>query len=418
MKLPLQKLEQLSRDRSAFDQVEEQQIEARLLRGDVLTAVCRFILERGAQHPWLSRYYWILTLPRFLNIAFTSGACNSACRMCVGRRDGRDLRFVSLAQMRSMLDQAFTAAEVTLSASDSDPLLNPAFIPILSLFRERGIACDFYTNGLALTPDMSRAIVDSGAVNMINFSLDAATAATYRAVRGRSLEKVQAHIRYLVEEKARQRKQRPWLSVSMVGMADNIGELPALVEYARSIGAFRVIVQPLIECGDDAVNQSCEADPAWTDRVAEAVEVSVGAQMNLELPGKLLHLLHDATAAVSADGLQEHRPDEAREAAAKMPGTGDVSSEPTLPCCRWIRGIWIDIDGHIRPCCLNSSVDLGSIYSDGIRNNTRFLLYKMKLLTGTVFGSCLRYVDQCSYLAEQRAAGRNFSAMVMPQSPE
>jgi len=365
-------------------------LDAHELRGARLVELCRLVAVNDTAAPWLKDFQWLLFMPRFLNVALVAGACNSDCRMCSAGK-GEPFEYLSRERLRTILDNVPTAGRITFSAGNSEPLMNPELADILLLTAERRIKVDFYTNGLALTRELADVIADTDTVNMVNFSLDAATPETYSRIRRRNLDRVKANIAYLVARKRAHGKSSPTISVSLVEMEDNIEELPELVDYAASIGAARVYVEALLNPGGE--NRSARKNPRWREAVLLAQRKAQAAKVSLQLPNKL-------------------RPS-AREQAEKAPAESDrQTAETVAPAedmgragCSWLRGVWIEMAGRMAACCINTEEDLGNIYDGKLWDNQRFLLAKMKLFTGRVFPSCLTRVHSCAYLSDAADRG-------------
>ena len=203
------------------------------LRGKNFDAVLARLQQVGDAVEWTRRYRHLTWMPKFLNLEFVKGKCNLKCRMCIGTNapgHPNTLTYMKPDDFRRTLAAAPTISAVTLSSGDSDPLLHPKFDEIIDLALEHNIHVDLYTNGLPLGERMCRRIVESQAVTMINFSIDAATAETYQRIRGGNFERLHKNISMLCRMKAEHARAYPVLSLSFVAMADNIEELPAFVE--------------------------------------------------------------------------------------------------------------------------------------------------------------------------------------------
>ena len=384
------------------------------LRGNNLKNLCSLVWNNSAKYPWLNDFQWLLFMPRFLNIAVVAGSCNSNCRMCSAGK-GQPFTYLTTDKMRTILENAPTTDGITFSAGSSEPLMNPDFLEILAETSRRRIGIDFFTNGLALTPKLTDKIVDAQTVGMINFSLDAASPETYERIRRRDLRKVKSNIQRLVERKALQKKRLPSISISMVEMEDNIEELPTLVDYARSIGAFRVYVEALIN--PDGENRSATRNPRWPEAVTKAQAMAQSAGIFLQLPVKLqlTSLYRSSTENLKCPANVKTG---AADRGASDPGSSwrGFPTDRSYSCCSWLFGVWIEIDGKMSPCCVNPHVNLGNIFNGKLSENKFYLLAKMKLLTGRVFPSCLNLAHSCAYLSEAAQAGDDINQLVLERT--
>jgi len=355
----------------------------RLLRGNNHGSICQFLRAHWNEVSWARQYGRLLLLPSFLNIQFVGGQCNLRCRMCLGaHREGRAgrLEHLNIEDFRRMLQAAPTINGVTLSAGDSDPLLHPEFERIVEVAREFGVTLDMFTNGQALTEAKCRSILESKIVPMMNFSIDAATAETYRRIRGGSFERVMGHIERLVAMKQEMGLSEPRISMSFVAMADNIEELPAFVEMAVRLGALRVYVEDLIGWDDKPSDNHPATDhPRCVELLDEARAVAARHKLWFQLPQRLADLRREGSIA--------------------------GETKPTLACCGWLNGVWVQMDGEMRPCCLvGHPADMGNIKDGPLQSNPKFLKVKSLLLSGKVFQQCLGH-RMCAYVQQQKAAG-------------
>lgn len=94
----------------------------------------------------------------------------------------------------------------------------------------------FNTNGLLLTEENTRKLLNSGKIKTISFSLDATTPETYQKIRGQDFNKVVKNIKRLAELKKEAGLKRPLIFASMVVMKPNIHEVLLFPDLARSVG--------------------------------------------------------------------------------------------------------------------------------------------------------------------------------------
>lgn len=374
----------------------------KLLRERYLDFAAQFVADHHLRYPWVAQYADLLYAPRFLNVEFVSGKCNLNCRMCRGTNSPTypdRLSYLSADDFERMLEAAPTAFGITLSAGDSDPLLHPEFERILDSAARHHVTLDIFTNGHPLNARKCRRMVETQAVGLINFSIDAATPETYRRIRGASFERVLQRIEMLEAMKKEAGRIRPELSLSFVAMSDNIEELPEFVRLAQRWSAFRVFVEYLNGWdSQDGENLIPTNNPNCFAAVREAQQIAAGTKLKLILPDRLLHETKADTAS-SAEAVGPS-PDPAPGA----PGTSPTP--PQLECCGWLRGIWVRADGAIDPCCLVHRVaDMGNIHDGPLFENEKFRKVKRLLLAGKVFPECLSS-RMCQYVQQQKAAGK------------
>ena len=365
------------------------------LRGTNFDFVLGHLTKHWGSLPWRETYRRLLYMPRFLNIEFVAGKCNLKCRMCVGLQSPEypnRLTTMAADSFRHMLTAATTVGFVTLSSGDSDPLLHPDLDTTIDLAREQHDCLDLFTNGQALGPRTCRIMVESQAVNMINVSIDAATPATYRRLRGASFDRLLGKLEMLVGMKNERRTRLPWLSLSFVAMADNIHELPDFVRLAQRFSAARVYVEDLIGWQDrPSDNRPATESPRYFEYTAEATRLAAEAGISLLLPERLLN----------APASPESGPP------VVMPAepTGTESHAGKLSCCSWLNGVWVNQDGTLDPCCLiHRIVDMGDVRGGPLLANEKYMRVKSLLAEGKVFEAC-RNQRNCPYVQQQQSAG-------------
>jgi len=115
--------------------------------------------------------------------------CNLRCKMCPvwGSDDEAAIDSVkgvmALENARKVLDEVAAARPLVHPAMYGEPLLAPAFREVVTEVVARGFAIAINTNGLALTEEMARFLVESG-VNSVSVSIDAVTPETLLEIRG------------------------------------------------------------------------------------------------------------------------------------------------------------------------------------------------------------------------------------------
>ncbi len=189
-------------------------------------------------------------LPRALYIEPTN-RCNSLCTTCprtfFPMEQAADM---SLARFQALVDQFPVLDRVVLHGL-GEPMLNrelPAMIRYLKA-RPEGTRVLFNSNSLALTSALAEQLVTSG-LDEYRASLDGATAATYKAVRGvNGLAKVQRSLRLLVETRRRLGAATPHISAWFIAMRENLHELLDVIRLAHSLGIGEFYMQRFVYFG-------------------------------------------------------------------------------------------------------------------------------------------------------------------------
>jgi MoaA/NifB/PqqE/SkfB family radical SAM enzyme len=148
------------------------------------------------------------------------------------------------------------AQEVDLTGG-GEPLCNQQISDMVKTVKVAGCRVGFSTNGSLLTKSLAEELTRLG-LDWISFSVDAANANTYEAIRrGASFEKVITNIDALNQIKRTLNSQTPKMMlvfVIMSGEVENYAQLPAYIELAHRLGVEHVIAKNLdviLKDGDD-----------------------------------------------------------------------------------------------------------------------------------------------------------------------
>ena len=136
-----------------------------------------------------------------------------------------------------------------------EPLAGKKLFPILRSIDSNKTKLQFNSNGLNLNEEKCRELVKSG-LSLVNFSVDAATAATYKKIRRADFHKVIANIRKLSEIKEEMSSRRPRIEMNMTLMRSNFEEASQFVYLAKDLGAESVNLGILNRHPDDYAVQN------------------------------------------------------------------------------------------------------------------------------------------------------------------
>jgi radical SAM protein with 4Fe4S-binding SPASM domain len=174
-----------------------------------------------------------------------STKCNLRCRMC--GRYNYDIPFHQQGFMDRKifleLSKLFTPGAQLALFGRGETLLHPDFIYFLEVANKANIKIGFNTNGLLLTSDIARAMVENKQTHVV-FSCSAGTPETYSKIHGTDAwHKLWANINLLNEAKSKYglceedmniKGALPVIYLEFVSQLSNISELPALLRRAFS----------------------------------------------------------------------------------------------------------------------------------------------------------------------------------------
>lgn len=189
-------------------------------------------------------------LPRQLYIEVTN-YCNSLCISCPLTYDHflafEPKHHLSWGNFRRIVDQVPQIERVVLHGI-GEPLLNRELPRFVAHLKERGAHVLFNTNGVLLDQRRGDALVEAG-LDELRVSIDAVTPELYAKLRGiDQLPRIVANLHQFVARHGRQ--ARPRLSLWLVGMQENLHQLPDLVRLGAEIGVPEVYLQRLVYFGD------------------------------------------------------------------------------------------------------------------------------------------------------------------------
>lgn len=263
----------------------------------------------------------------------TTNRCNLLCTTCP--RTYEELEppaDMSWELFTSIVDQIPDLERCVLHGV-GEPMLVKDLARMVRYLKDRGTYVLFNTNGTVLNETNGRAMIDAG-LDELRVSLDAATAASYRAVRGKNyFDRILRNVRAFRELQEREGHANPRVSAWLTGLKETIAELPAFVKVAAELGVREVYLQRLVffEEGsvglarpDQALYEQINADEART--IAEATRIA-----------RSLGMLFSASGAASEPGMSLKRADE---------------KTPWSMCRRPWTVMYFTANGRALPCCI------------------------------------------------------------------
>jgi len=169
--------------------------------------------------------------------------CNARCGYCPRTARGADWpgRDMPVELFRGLLPLLGRTRHIHLQGW-GEPLLHPRFFDMVGWCRARGLAVSTTTNGLLLDEAGLGRLVDLE-VDVLGVSLAGVRPESNDARRaGTDMERLRRSLERLAELKARRGVERPAVHLAYMRLADGLGELAALPELARSLGAAKLMI--------------------------------------------------------------------------------------------------------------------------------------------------------------------------------
>ncbi|NTV23987.1 MAG: radical SAM protein [Nanoarchaeota archaeon] len=166
--------------------------------------------------------------------------CNTNCTHCwvhtpgVKHSDEFLNRVFPMDRFRSMIDDAAELkVETIILQGDGEPLLHPNSLEMLKYARKKGLDARFFTNGILLTEDIAKQVVDIG-VKEIYCSFPAGSRETYKTInpiqKPETYDRVKQNLKKLMEIKKASGKTDPRVIVTHVIHTQNCHELAKMAE--------------------------------------------------------------------------------------------------------------------------------------------------------------------------------------------
>jgi MoaA/NifB/PqqE/SkfB family radical SAM enzyme len=239
------------------------------------------------------------TTPPSLQIARTND-CNFTCAYCSDHRDGTQVPRTELAgdTWQGLLDLIPRSTSMAFHGI-SEFLVDKHFFDIVGRCAAAGVELSINTNGSVCTPKYVDTFVAYPGPLHFNVSIDAASEATYRRIRGWDWDRLLRNIATYVAAFAR--RQAPTkTTLSYVIFASNLHETAAVVELAARLGIGGVKfyrlheysgldwVVPTEHGGDfDYRAEQTSRVPAMYDAAIDAAEKAARATgITIELPAR------------------------------------------------------------------------------------------------------------------------------------
>ncbi|MFN2131895.1 MAG: SPASM domain-containing protein [Anaerolineae bacterium] len=277
-------------------------------------------------------------LPRQVYIE-TTNRCNSRCQTCVRTfhplEPARDL---SLDEFAAIVAQ-FPVLERVALHGIGEPLLVEALPAMIRHVKERHPAATvlFNTNAILLDDARQRELIRTG-LDEARISLDAASAATYAAIRGvDAFDRVVDNVRHFA--RLLDGGGRPRLSFWFTTMRENLAELPALVDLAGQLGVREVHVQRLVLIHEGLA----QADQSLYRRLGAREEAYL-AEAARRAQAHGVHL--------GASGRISPQQSLAGEGNAGL-AAADTGDGPWTACYRMWTSTYITANGNVLPCCIS-----------------------------------------------------------------
>lgn len=208
-------------------------------------------------------------------------ACNYKCMMCSEWQ--HDILPEMDESILAKLKPALPFVK-TLFITGGEPLMLKKLDYLLGIGSEAGCNLWMVSNGSLLTESKQDMLLDHG-LNRLKISMDAATQATYKKIRGGNLFQVMKNIVSFHSKKLKRGMRDTNIQLGFVAMKSNIAELPKFVTMASEIGAQNVYVSYMGVQFEKMIPESLFFYQELSDKYMKiASEVAMRHGIIMELP--------------------------------------------------------------------------------------------------------------------------------------
>jgi MoaA/NifB/PqqE/SkfB family radical SAM enzyme len=274
-------------------------------------------------------------LPRQIYVEVTNH-CNSLCVSCPLTYDHflpfEPKHHLSWDDFRRLVDQLPVIERAVLHGI-GEPLLNRELPRFVAHLKERGAYVLFNTNGVLLDEKRGGALVAAG-LDELRVSIDAVTPELYARLRGvDALPRIVANLTAFVRRHGA--SHSPRVSLWLVGMRENLHQLPDFVRLGAAIGVPEVYLQRLVYFGDGT-------------RIADDATMVQEQSLYAALAATEQRLILESEQLACELGLKF----QASGATTPHESVGVKGDHPWQGCMRpWIL-MYITANGTALPCCI------------------------------------------------------------------
>jgi MoaA/NifB/PqqE/SkfB family radical SAM enzyme len=268
-------------------------------------------------------------LPRSLYLE-TTNRCDSKCQTCIRTFETLEPPAdLTIERVQAIVAQ-FPVLDRVVLHGIGEPLLNPQIFDIVAYLKTRVASVLFNSDAISLTSSRAGRLLESG-LDEYRVSMDAATAATYRRLRGVDrFERVTANVARLVGLQRQLGLTTPRVSLWFTATRANIDEIPGFVQLAADLGVGEVYVQRLVFNGLGLATEANALHGRLRDRELEK--------------------LADAEALATRHGIAMRASGLTSPLASLQAG---YDARPWSGCQRPWTLAYVTANGNVLPCCIS-----------------------------------------------------------------
>jgi len=183
-------------------------------------------------------------LPIELVIEVTN-KCNLCCVMCTRKQMKRKIGLMNFALYKKIIDEISAYMELVYLHGLGEPLFHPNIFKMISYAKQKGLSVGISTNATILDKNKAQELLSSG-LDYLIIALDAATADTYRKIRGGNFDVVVKNVKEYLRLKRRAKKS-PFTVLQFVKTEANKNEVKRFRQMWQNKGAEVIRIKPVID---------------------------------------------------------------------------------------------------------------------------------------------------------------------------
>ena len=263
----------------------------------------------------------------------TTNRCNLLCTTCP--RTYAELEppaDMSWDLFKSIVDQ-IPALQRAVLHGVGEPMLVKNLPRMVRYLKDRGTYVLFNTNGTVLNERNGRALIEAE-LDELRVSLDAANAASFRAIRGKDyFNRILKNVRAFRALQEREGHEKPRVSAWLTGLRETIEELPEFVKVAAEIGVKEVYLQRLVFFNENAIGHARPDQALYEQTTRDESELIERASAL----ARSLGMTFSASGAASEPGMSLKR---------------ETDASPWSLCRRPWTVMYFTANGRALPCCI------------------------------------------------------------------
>jgi len=159
--------------------------------------------------------------------------------------------------------KAFSPMPSVFFGGFGEPLSHPEIIPMIRKCKELGAQVELITNGVLLTEECSRQLLEVG-LDRLWVSLDGATPQGYADIRFKNVfQQITDNLRHIRLLKFRQGSEGFQIGIVFVAMKRNIGELPSVINLGAQIGARTFLISNVLPYTSELRDEVLYGQSMW-----------------------------------------------------------------------------------------------------------------------------------------------------------